>query len=59
MTDFAIFLVATLLYLLGTAAWVQHIHTCFTEERWGFLVAGAICFPVAIVHGVGIWLGVW
>ncbi len=41
------------------AAWFQHLYTCFTEETWGFLIAGAIMFPVAIVHGFGIWFGVW
>ena len=29
------------------------------EAAWGFLIAGAIFFPVAIVHGVGIWFGFW
>ena len=49
-------LVGAFLMLLGLAAWFQHLYTCFTEESWGFLVAGAIFFPVAIVHGAGIWL---
>ena len=47
------------LFLASAAAWFQHLYTCFTEEAWGFLIAGAIFFPVAIVHGVGIWLGFW
>lgn len=47
------------LILLPIAAWFQHLYTCFTEEAWGFLIAGAIMFPIAIVHGVGIWLGLW
>ncbi len=41
------------------ASWFQHLYTCFTEEAWGFLIAGALFFPVAIVHGFGIWIGVW
>jgi hypothetical protein len=45
--------------LISTAAWFQHLYTCFTEESWGFLIAGALFFPVAIVHGAGIWLGFW
>jgi len=44
---------------LTLAAWGQHLYTCFTNEQWGFLVAGAIFFPIAVVHGIGIWLGVW
>ena len=46
--------------LVGSAAaWFTHIYQCFTEEQWGFLIAGALFFPIAIVHGVGIWFGVW
>lgn len=39
----------------GIAAWFTHVITCFNEGMWGFLVAGAIMFPVAIVHGVYLW----
>jgi hypothetical protein len=45
--------------LAAAAAWFQHLYTCFNDEAWGFLIAGAIFFPVAIVHGAGIWLGLW
>lgn len=41
------------------ASWLTHLITCFSDERWGFLIAGAIMFPVAIVHGIGIWFGAW
>jgi len=40
-------------------AWLTHVVTCLAAGLWGFLVAGAILFPIAIVHGIGIWLGVW
>lgn len=48
--------------LIGIAclmAWFTHLYVCFTEELWGFLIAGAILFPIAIVHGFGLWIGVW
>jgi hypothetical protein len=45
--------------LFGLSAWVTHIYVCFNENHWGFLIAGAICFPLAILHGVGIWFGWW
>jgi len=45
--------------LASVAAWFQHLYTCFNEHLWGFLIAGAIFFPVAIVHGFGIWFGFW
>jgi len=41
------------------AAWLTHVMTCFSDDRWTFLIAGALFFPVAIVHGVGIWFGAW
>jgi hypothetical protein len=40
-------------------AWFTHIYVCFTDDRWGFLIAGALFFPIAIVHGIGLWLGIW
>lgn len=54
---FAFFFLA--LAVLSPFAWITHLFRCFTEEQWGFLIAGALLFPVAIVHGFGIWLGVW
>lgn len=52
------FLFSVVLFVLFSA-WLTHLFRCFTEEQWGFLIGGAIFFPVAIVHGVGVWLGVW
>jgi hypothetical protein len=37
------------------AAWLTHIFTCFSEGLWGFLIAGALFFPVGIIHGVWLW----
>lgn len=45
--------------LMFFGAWLTHIIYCIDHDRWGFLIAGAIFFPVAIVHGIGIWLGAW
>jgi hypothetical protein len=41
------------------AAWLTHLYICFTGGQWGFLVAGAIFFPVGIIHGLGRWVGAW
>lgn len=41
------------------ASWLTHVIVCFKTASWGFLVAGAIFFPVAAVHGTGIWFGAW
>lgn len=46
-------------FLLAFGGWLQHLYTCFTEGLWGFLIAGAIFFPIGIIHGWGIWLGFW
>lgn len=52
-------MIGFVLVALIVAAWFTHLYVCFTEQAWGFLIGGAIFFPVAIVHGAGIWLGVW
>jgi hypothetical protein len=40
-------------------AWVTHIVHCFRVDEWGFLIAGAIAAPIGIIHGYGIWFGIW
>ena len=53
---------AELVWLIGiacAAAWFTHLYVCFTTGKIGFLIAGAIFFPVAIIHGFGVWLGIW
>ncbi len=44
---------------VGIAAWLTHVVTCLAAGKWGFLVAGALFFPVAIIHGIGVWFGAW
>jgi hypothetical protein len=39
------------------AAWLTHVITCLNDGLWGFLIAGALVFPIGIIHGVGIWFG--
>ena len=38
-------------------AWLTHVVVCLAGAKWGFLIAGAIMFPIGIIHGTGIWLG--
>lgn len=54
-------LIATALIILigGFAAWLTHIVDCFQDGEWGFLLVGALFFPLAVIHGIGIWLGLW
>ena len=39
--------------------WITHVVVCLKDTDWGFLIAGAIFFPVAWVHGTGVWFGLW
>lgn len=41
------------------AALLTHIINCIQNEDLVLLVTGSIAFPVGIIHGFGIWLGVW
>lgn len=41
------------------ASWITHVMVCIKTASWGFLVAGALMFPIANIHGTGIWLGWW
>jgi len=36
-------------------AWLTHIFTCFATAAWVFLVAGAIFFPIGVLHGFYLW----
>lgn len=42
--------------ILG-AAWMTHVVYSIGAEAWGFLIAGAVFFPIAVVHGIMIWFG--
>ena len=57
-TAAAIILVSTI--VLGSfAAWLTHIFVCIRTGAWAFLIAGAVFFPVAVIHGIGLWFGAW
>lgn len=45
----------TILIFATVSAWLTHIFTCFAEGLWGFLIAGAILFPIGILHGIYLW----
>jgi hypothetical protein len=50
---------ALIIFIGGFAAWLTHIINCFQDGEWGFLLVGALFFPLAVIHGIGIWLGLW
>lgn len=44
------------IFVLGfLAAWLTHVFSCFAHAAWGFLLAGAIFFPIGILHGIYLW----
>lgn len=51
--------IVIIIYIALVAAWLTHVVTCFSDDRWGFLIAGALVFPIAFIHGIGIWFGAW
>lgn len=44
------------LFLLPAFAWLTHIVTCFKDENYLLLIAGALVFPIGILHGLWVWL---
>lgn len=52
-------LVGVTLVVWCIAAWITHVVVCLKTASWGFLIAGAIMAPIAIVHGTGAWFGAW
>jgi len=47
------------IFLISCGAWLTHVITTIIREEWLLLIAGAVLAPIGVVHGVGIWLGVW
>ena len=47
-----------ILLLMIPVAWVTHIIHCLITAKYLLLIAGALIFPVGVIHGVGIWFGV-
>ena len=47
-----------ILLLMIPVAWVTHIIHCLITAKYLLLIAGALVFPVGVIHGVGIWFGV-
>ena len=41
--------------ILCFVAWLTHVFTCFAQGMWGFLLVGAMFFPLGILHGVYLW----
>ena len=40
-------------------AWLTHVVACIQSASWALLFIGSFIFPIAWVHGTGIWLGMF
>jgi hypothetical protein len=52
-------LIALFIAVLCIAALVTHIVVSIKTSLWVLLLAGTLCFPVGIIHGLGVWMGVF
>lgn len=52
-------ILAAVTALVSLAGWITHIVICVRDGQWLLLIAGAIAFPVGVIHGIGHWFGVW
>ena len=46
-------------WITAIAAWVTHVIVCIKSASWILLPFGCFVFPVGIIHGAGIWLGLF
>ena len=52
--------IAYLLFVvLLIAGWLTHIIVTIQTAKWILLLAGAILFPIGIIHGWGLWFGLF
>jgi len=45
--------------LASIAAWITHVIVCIKASAWVLLAFGCIIAPVGVIHGFGVWLGVF
>jgi hypothetical protein len=55
MSDFG----AVILGIWCVIAMVVHVASCVMTNWAAMLIVGLVFFPVGIVHGTGIMLGIW
>lgn len=50
---------AALLFIASFIAWITHVVVCIKAASWILLIIGAFFFPIGIIHGFGVWFGVF
>jgi len=59
MSKLIVGIMAIIFGIVSVSAWITHVITCIETQQWLFLIAGSIAAPIGIIHGFGIWVGVW
>ena len=59
MSDNATAISSLIFGLLVIAGWLTHIIVTIQASQWLLLLAGAILFPIGIIHGWGLWVGLF
>lgn len=58
-----LFLGTSILWLLGLlisfAAWITHFINTINDSEWILFLVGLFIPPVGILHGVGLWFGIF
>ncbi|HWD14300.1 MAG TPA: hypothetical protein VG519_13200 [Pseudochrobactrum sp.] len=47
------------LILTTIAAWITHVIVCIKAGAWILLAFGCIIAPVGVIHGIGVWMGIF
>lgn len=42
-----------------SASWLTHVIASIESDSWGLLISGLLFYPVAFIHGTGVWFGAW
>lgn len=45
--------------VVSAGAWITHVMACIKASAWILLAFGCVVAPVGVIHGIGIWLGVF
>jgi hypothetical protein len=48
---------AVIIWVVG--AWLTHVSVCIKSASWIFLFIGSFIFPISVVHGTGVWFGIF
>lgn len=46
-------------WLIALAAWVTHFVDTINDGEWILFIAGLLIPPIGVLHGIGLWLGIF